>query len=89
MSSEFFSYSDADIRCTSDSLYELPLSSLAGLLLLPLVDTDLAASLDDDFFAVMFLSALYKSIALAAECASSSFSYRAFCIHVGCSSAHV
>ena len=60
---------------------------LWGSDLWPLALTAFAASLLGFWF-VIFLSALYKSIALAADLASLSFSYSAFCTHLGCFSAH-
>ena len=52
------------------------------------VDTDLAAALSDLGFSLPIpMSALYKSMALAAERASLSLSYSASCTHLGCSSA--
>ena len=73
ISSERFSYSCADIFCTSDSLIAPDVSlSNAGLSLFAF--TAFAASLLLGFLVVIFLSALYKSIALAADLASSLFS---------------
>ena len=67
-----FSYSCADIFCTSDSNIALEPSLLSGLLRELRAFTERAASLSVflDFFVVILLSALYKSIARAAVLAS-------------------
>ena len=76
ISSEYFSYSCADIFCTSDSLIAPDVSFVSGDVRSLFALTAFAASLLGFTFSI-FLSALYKSIALAADLASLSLSYRA------------